>query len=430
MRRLPLLALLAYGLTFGALFALNGELLVLAIPLVLLAGASLLFGPAPLDLHAERRVDRERAGENTPVRVTLTVTNNGGRLEDVLVEDAPPVGLPLVEGHTSVLTTLGPGESAEIAYTVLPGRGNFAFGEVRVRAEERAGLFQRWASLQPAGATDLVVLPEVLKVRRIDIRPRQTRIFAGSIPARVGGPGVEFYGVRGYEPADSLRHVNWRASARHPGTLYTNEFQQERIADVGLILDARERVNVGRNGASLFEYGVRATAALAESFLNDGNRVGLLLYGHLLDYTSPGYSRLQRERILRALARARTGDSQVFDNLRYLPTRFFPPKSQIVLISPLTGDDPNFLIYLRARGYELMVISPNPVTFERRTLPETPQVEMAARLARVERALLFRKLRRAGVRLVDWDVDEPFERVVATQLARQPAITRPMGYLR
>ena len=92
--------------------------------------------------------------------------------------------------------------------------------------------------------------------------------------------------------------------------------------------------------------------------------------------------------------------------------------------------DPDFLIYLRARGYELLVISPNPVTFEQRLLPATPQVEMAARLARVERALLFRRLHRAGVRLVDWDVDEPFERVVATQLARQPAFTRPMGYLR
>ncbi len=430
MRRLPLLALLAYGLTFGALFALNGELLVLAIPLVLLAGAGLLFGPEPLDVQAERRLDRERAGEGTPIHVTLTVTNNGGRLEDVLVEDAPPTGVPVLEGHTSLLTTLGAGESAVLEYTVQPGRGSFAFGEVRVTAEERGGLFRRRTSLQPAGASELVMLPDVLRVRRIDIRPRQTRIFAGTIPARVGGPGVEFFGVRGYEPADSPRHINWRASARHPGTLYTNEFQQERIADVGLILDARERVNVERGGASLFEYGVRATAALAESFLHDGNRVGLLLYGHLLDYTSPGYSRLQRERILRALARARPGESQVFDNLRYLPTRFFPPKSQIVLVSPLTSDDPDFLIYLRARGYELLVISPNPVTFEQRLLPATPQVEMAARLARVERALLFRRLHRAGVRLVDWDVDEPFERVVATQLARQPAFTRPMGYLR
>lgn len=427
MRRLVLLALLVYGLTFGALVGLQGELLVLIIPLVMYMGAGLLFGPEPLDLHAKRQLNSERVGAGTPVTVTLTVTNNSGRLEEVLITDTPPEGLRVVGGEISLLTALRPGESAVLSYTVRSERGSFPFGGVQVMARDQSDLFRRRAALTPAGAGNLYVLPEVLPVRRIAIRPRQTRIYAGTIPAGVGGPGVEFFGVRGYAPGDSLRHVNWRASARHRGSLYTNEFQQERIADVGLILDGRERVNVQQNGASLFEYGVRATAALADTFLNDGNRVGLLLYGHLLDYTGPGYGRLQRERILRALARAQTGESQVFDDLRYLPTRFFPPKSQIVLISPLTADDPDALIYLRARGYELLVISPNPVTFERRRLPDTPQVAIAARIARLERALLFRRLRRAGVRLVDWDVSQPFERVVATQLARQPAFTRPVG---
>lgn len=430
MRRLLLLALLVYGLTFGALFALDGRLLVLAIPLLLALGAGLLFGPEALDLTARRELDQERVSAGTPVTVRLTVTNHGGPLEDVLVEDAPPPGLEVVGGQTSLLTSLAPGESAELRYTVRSGRGRFALGPVRVGARDLGDVLRREAAVEPAGEAELHVLPDVLKVRRIDIRPRQTRVYAGTIPARTGGPGVEFFGVRGYAPADPLRHINWRASARHPGALYANEFQQERIADVGLILDARERTNVRREGRSLFEHGVRATAALAEAFLNDGNRVGLLLYGHLLDYTSPGYSRRQRERILRALARAETGDSQVFDDLNYLPTRFFPPKSQIVLVTPLTADDPASLISLRARGYEVLVISPDPVSFERRALPGTPQVEMAARIARLERALLFRRLRRAGIRIVDWDVDEPFERALAAQLAYQPAATRPMGILR
>lgn len=429
MRRFVLLALLIYALVFGALGALEGGLLALAIPLVLLAGAALLFGPDRLDLTAERRVNAERIRDGMAVPVTLTVTNHGGRLEDVLIEETPPPGVEVVEGRTSLLTALGPGESAELAYTVRAGRGRFDFGPVHVTAQDAAGLLVRRAGLQPGGPSRLDILPEVLRVRRVDIRPRQTRIYAGTIPAGVGGPGVEFFGVRGYEPSDALRHVNWRASARHEGSLYTNEFQQERIADVGLILDARERTNARQNGESLFEHGVRATAALAESFLSHGNRVGLLLYGYLLDYTGPGYGKLQRERIVQALARAGTGDSQVFDNLRYLPTRFFPPRSQIVLVTPLTADDPDFLLYLRGRGYELLVISPDPVSFERRGLPDTPHVELAARIARLERAVLFRRLRRAGVRVVDWDVAQPFERVVAAQLARQPPATRPMGVI-
>ncbi len=76
---------------------------------------------------------------------------------------------------------------------------------------------------------------------------------------------------------------NWWLSARHQQEVYTNVFEQERIADVGLVLDARERSSVTPNGESLFEYSVQVTAALAEAFLNDGNRVGLLVYGRGLE---------------------------------------------------------------------------------------------------------------------------------------------------
>ena len=90
---------------------------------------------------------------------------------------------------------------------------------------------------------------------------------------------------------------------------------------------------------SLFEHANRAAAALAESFLDDGNRVGLLVYGSGIDGVFPGYGRVQRDRILRALGRAAAGHHFVFESLRNLPTRFFPAQSQIIFVSPLSSDD-------------------------------------------------------------------------------------------
>ena len=120
---------------------------------------------------------------------------------------------------------------------------------------------------------------------------------------------------------------------------------------------------------SLFEHSVLAAGSLADALLQQGNRVGLLVYSQYLHWTLPGYGKLQRERILQALAGAAPGASQIFDGLQYLPTRLFPAESQIVLVSPLVEDDYLTLVQLRARGYQVMVVSPDPVGFEARLLP-------------------------------------------------------------
>jgi uncharacterized protein (DUF58 family) len=255
-------------------------------------------------------------------------------------------------------------------------------------------------------------------LRRVEIRPKQTRVYSGPIPTRQGGSGVEFFGVREYQPGDPLRWVNSRASARHTESLFINEFQQERVADVGLILDAREQSDVLAGEDSLFEYSIRATASLADVFLNVGNRVGLFIYGRALDWTFPGYGKVQRERILRALAAAKLGGGQVFEKLDYLPTRLFPARSQIVFISPLLSQDTGELIKLCAHGYRLLVVSPDPISFERKTLSQTEDIELGTRIARLEREVQLNQLRHAGIQVMDWPVHTPFQQAAHVVLSR------------
>ncbi len=172
---------------------------------------------------------------------------------------------------------------------------------------------------------------------------------------------------------------------------------------------------------------VYAEASLAETFLSDGNRVGLLIYGTSLEWTFPGYGQVQHEYILRALAGAETGASEVFDSLDYIPTRCFPARSQIVLVSPLCPNDLPVLVRLRARGYQLLVISPDPVTFEARTLAPQQNVALATRIARLERTLLLRRLRQAGIPVIDWQVHTPLDQAVLTSLGPRPFGFRVAG---
>ncbi len=424
MGRLVLLAGLVYGLLLIGLATLNGGMLALALPIIVYLGAALIYAPDVPKLQITRELSADRVQPDAPVAVKLSIRNESGRLEEVLVEDLMPRGLKLIEGQPNKVVLLPPEEILEITYTVSGPRGRYEFQQTRVTAADHLGLFRREVLAPVPGS--FIVLPQVPKLRQVMIRPLRTRASTGLIPARVGGPGVDFFGVREYQTGDPLRWVNWRVTARYPRRIYTNEFEQERIADVGLVLDARQRHDLLANGDSLFEHAVRATASLADAFLRDGNRVAMLTYGAGLNWLFPGYGRLQRERILQALARVQTGESEIFDSLDYLPTRFFPPHSQIVIISSLCNADLATLIRLRAHGYELLIISPDPIAFEKASAQADATLALGARIAQRERAILLQRLRQAGAQIVDWPVDKPLDQAMLASLGRVPKWARPV----
>lgn len=432
MSRSLFLGSIVYALLLAGVAAVRGEFITLALPIVLYLFAGYVFSPDDVKLEATRHLSSERTSPGSDVTVTLTIANQGSHLEEVLVEDIVPADLTLRSAHspTSSLGTsrhliqLPKGGSFTFTYKVAGPRGGYGFESVRVRVNDHLSMTGREIRLEAKG--QLFVFPPVTRLRHVAIRPRRTRVYAGTIPARVGGTGTEFFGVREYHPGDPPRAINWRASAHHAqeDVLFTNEFQQERVADVGIILDGRVRTNEFARGHSLFEFSVQASAALTDALLTQGNRVGVLVYAAFLNWTLPGYGKFQREKILYALAHARPGGSDVFANFQHLPTRLFPPESQIVLVSPLHEDDLTPLVQLRAMGYQVLIVSPNPVKFELSYLPKNRNVELAGRVIQMERILLLQRIQRAGVQVLDWDVTEPFDQVVKRGLSHPPAWVR------
>jgi uncharacterized protein (DUF58 family) len=394
--------------------------------------AGLLRAPDEIKLEATRHLSKERVSLNTDVVVTVTITNRGSALEEVLLEDIVPAGLnvhSLEEDQrlnlSRRLVRLPKDASYTFAYTVSGPRGGYGFEHIEATVNDHLAATSQKVRVEAKG--QLFVFPLVMRLRHVAIRPRRTRTYAGTIPARVGGSGTEFFGVREYQPGDPSRAINWRASAHHEDVLFANEFQQERVADVGIVLDGRLRTNQFPHGHSLFEHSVLAAASLADALLFQGNRVGLLVYGSFLRWTLPGYGKIQRERILHALANARSGTSEVFSDLEHLPTRLFPPESQLILISPLVEDDLAPLVQLRSKGYQLMLVSPNPVKFELSYLPKSQNTELAGRILHMERTLLLQKAQHAGAQVMDWDVNEPFDQVVKRKLSHPPAWLRAVG---
>lgn len=425
MSRSLLLGIITYVLLIAGMASLRGEMIALAIPFVVYLLAGLLFTPDAIQLSASRHLSLERVSPHADVVVTVTITNQGSHLEEVLIDDNLPAGLNIRFAQSRRWVRLPKNGTYTFSYTISGLRGGYAFENIKVKVNESLAVTSRQIQLEAKGR--LFIFPTVTRLRHVAIRPRRTRVYAGSIPARAGGSGIEFFGVRGYQLGDSPRVINWRASARNMDTLYSNEFQQERVADVGIVLDGRLGPNNFADGQSLFDHSVQAAASLADALLSQGNRVGLLVYATYLGWTIPGYGKVQRERILHSLANAKPGGSEVFADFGHFPTRLFPPESQIVLVSPLRDGDLMPLVQLRAQGYQVLVVSPDPVQFELSYLPKTRNVELASRVVRMERKLLLQRVAHAGIQVMEWDVSESFDLVVKRKLSHPPGWMRGAG---
>ncbi|MFQ5793957.1 MAG: DUF58 domain-containing protein [Candidatus Bipolaricaulia bacterium] len=419
LRRSGFLGSLVLILVLLGLATRRGELLALAVPILIFLIAGIYPGPEAerVRLRANRSLSRELVHGGEPVRVVVEVTNAGGRLEMVELVDESPSSLEVIEGNPKAIASLGPGASLTLEYTVIGDRGLFEFESVRAVVGRHFGFKALGFRLDCPGR--LAILPDVEGLGDIEIRPRRTRVYSGSVPAREGGVGVEFFGTRAYQPGDEFRWINWKATARRD-RLVTNEFEQERVADVAVILDAREMGAIQVGSESLFEHAVRATASLAGFFLRRGNRVGLLIYGRYLDWTFPGYGREQEHRVVSALAKAQPGGSEVFKRLENIPVRLFPRGSQIVIVSPVLREDLSVYQRLRAREYQVIVVSPNPIDFELAHWQDgSDVVRLAERITRLQREVNLNRLRRMGVRVVDWCVERPLHAEVNRTLSRR-----------
>lgn len=409
--RLELVALALFF--FFGLVLRYPALLLLGIPLAvhLVVGLSLV-PPAPSRLLlAEREVSRQRLAEGEVLEVGVKVVNQGRRPLEVIVEDALQPGWEMVSGERRAARSLQPKEALELRYAARVRRGLYQLSEVLVEVRDPLGLAP-WRGTLPCPAK-VVAFPRWEKLLRLNVPPNRTLIAAGTAPARRGGEGVEFFGVREFRPGDEVRRLNWKALAR-TGELVVTEFAEERAAEVAVILDVRAKAYQVHDGNALLDHAARAAAALAQHHLRLGHRVGLLQYGAYLDWVLPGYGRRHGEKLLWELARARLGESEVFADLSHLPTRLLPAGSLILFVSPLLLGDEETLGRLVARGYRVVSVMPDPASAERGEVTEGPETDLALRILELERWALLRRLHKAGVTVVVWDVRRPLSPLLRT----------------
>jgi uncharacterized protein (DUF58 family) len=124
------------------------------------------------------------------------------------------------------------------------------------------------------------------------------------------GVGVEFRQHRPYQLGDDVKHVDWKASARHD-RLLTRQLHETTNASVLLVLDTSASMAWPDGAHAKFRCAQVLAAALAWLVASQGHAVGLLtsvpdaraVDGHRLVYVAPRTGRLHVRSVLAALAR-------------------------------------------------------------------------------------------------------------------------------
>ncbi|MET1413458.1 DUF58 domain-containing protein [Roseibium sp. HPY-6] len=180
--------------------------------------------------------------------------------------------------------------------------------------------------------------------RSLRFLPRQpvSSVFNGRHASRLRGRGLNFEELRGYLPGDDPRTIDWKVTAR-TGEPHIRVFSEERDRPALLVVDQRMSMFFGTRHAMKSVTAAEAAALAAFRILDQGDRVGGLIFGDaLVAEIKPKASRSARDQLIAALVRANQmlhADAAFSDN----PTPLNLPLSKVAKIA--------------RRGFLIVVIS-------------------------------------------------------------------------
>jgi uncharacterized protein (DUF58 family) len=389
-----------------ALLLRNWKILAMTIPLLTFLALSNLFIPREQNLVIRRKLDSELVNEEEILHVQLLLENGDSKLDCVEVHDIVPTDAKVISGSNHVILNMMPNEKKEIHYGIRCDRiGDYVIGPVLVRSADILGSYEEDSS--HSIFSRFSVIPYLEDIKKVKISPKRTRLWLGSILSRRIGLGSEFYSLGEYQSGDDLRRINWKASSRYD-KLYVNDFEAEKSGDVIIMLDARKNgFESWRSPKSVLYYEIKAALSIAARTLQERNRVGLIIQREVMDWLYLGCGRAHFYKMLHMLLATKPSGTLPFEFTAWIVKRCFPPQTQIIMISPLVDRNiTDYVVQLRAFGYDVLVISPSPLEIEKGLLPEDDFTDTAMRILRLDRDNYISELRRYAS-VVDWNVGEP-----------------------
>jgi uncharacterized protein (DUF58 family) len=271
--------LLAIGIVLGTLRALDialpSSLLSIQWGLLLALLALAILDALRLTRLHSPRITRQMPGSLALGRwseVRLEVEHNFPQPLTVQIFDHVPDGLNFENLPLSV--ELQPGQHSQVGYRLRPlKRGHFSFDHCEINLPSPLGL---WSGKRLLSVTDHTrVYPDFARLyggqllavdnwlSQLGVRQRQRR-----------GLGMEFHQLREFREGDSLRQIDWKATARQR-TPIAREYQDERDQQIIFMLDCGRHMRSHDGELAHFDHALNACLLLSYVALRQGDAVGL-----------------------------------------------------------------------------------------------------------------------------------------------------------
>lgn len=388
----------------ASLMSINWGLLLALLALAVLDALRLQRLPTP-------RVTRQMPGSLALGRwgeVRLEVEHDFSEPTHIELFDHPPAGLSFENLPLSI--ELQPGRRSLLGYRLRPlQRGHFSFAHCEVSLPSPLGL---WTGKRLLDVSDQTrVYPDFARLyggellavdnwlSQLGVRQRQRR-----------GQGLEFHQLREFREGDSLRQIDWKATARQR-TPIAREYQDERDQQIIFLLDCGRSMRSQDGELSHFDHALNACLLLSYVALRQGDAVGMSTFAseqprHLAPVKGAGQLNVLLNTVYDLDSTQRPADYQAAANQLLARQK---RRALVVLVSNLRDEVDDELLAAVKRlstQHRVMVASLREETLDAlRHAPVQTLTEALAYCGTVsylnEQAELHERLRAHGVPVVD-----------------------------
>jgi uncharacterized protein (DUF58 family) len=261
-----------------------------------------------------RHAGRIRVGETLPIELTLTQQGHFPGIDLQVLPARLPLGLGAIPQDGVPAPMLKRGETANLRLGLYAARrGVYALKGYRVESDFPFGLYNAYRFF-PAPA-HLLVYPKFTPIHALSL-PRGRQYHPGGLVVKSSlGDSFELLGNREYREGDSIRNIDWRATARLQ-TPILREYSQEFFLRVGVVLDTflpgKAKAPVYEN----FERAVSLCAAISDYMARQAYLVDIFAAGSHLYRLTTGANMTYLDEILDILACVEGAPREPFNTLQ------------------------------------------------------------------------------------------------------------------
>ncbi len=230
--------------------------------------------------------------------VTLNISNIGKKTVHAQIHDMHPQlcqvrGLPRDQ-------LLEPQSATGIIYEVLPEtRGNMEFDGIECLVRTKLGLWFR--KLRLPCHNEIKIYPNFKNNRLFGmLLSKRSMDHTGIRRLPRPGEGSDFHQLREYRDGDSLRQIDWKATARMQ-KLIAREYAQERDQQIVFLLDCSMRMRHQDEKASHMDETLNAVVLLSHVALQQGDATGIMTFGGIDRWIPPAKGMNSARRLMNGL---------------------------------------------------------------------------------------------------------------------------------